>query len=173
MEPLSRAGAGVTGPGEKHLEPGSCGGSSQRTHRTSSPRRRGWSSSCHMEGRWRGPPGSSARCPGSTRPRRPRQWPCPRCPRPAHLLGYRWRSTRWTQWWRLPLGPTPSPKIKRVCGKDLGSKDTGSCKAVFIGFEFFNTVIQMTISNQRWLEKQYLCCDSIRLFATECLRNKS
>lgn len=82
------------------------------THRTSFPRRTGWFSSYRMEGRWRGPPGSSARYLGSKPPLRPRPWPCLRCPRPAHLLGFRWHSTRWKQWWRLPLGPTLSPNVK-------------------------------------------------------------
>lgn len=88
----------------------------QCTHHTSFPHLTGWFSSCHREGRWRGLPGSSARYPGSIRPRRPRRWSCPRCPRPAHPLGYRWHSNRWTQWWRLPLGPTPSPNIKGSVG---------------------------------------------------------
>ena len=100
----------------------------QHTHHTSSPRLTGWFSSGRREGRWRGPPGSSARCRGSTRPRRPRPGSCPRCPRPAHLLGYRWRSTRWTQWWRLPLGPTPSPNITGSL-EDLWKKG-GSCLIV-------------------------------------------
>lgn len=64
----------------------------------------------------RGPPGSSAQCLGTTHPRHPRPWSCLHCPRPAHLLGYRWRSTRWTQLWRLHLGPTLSPGIKGSVG---------------------------------------------------------
>lgn len=97
----------------------------QCTHRTSFPHLTGWFFSCRREGRWRGPPESSARYPGSTRPQRPRPGSCPHCPRPAHLLGYRWRSTRWTQWWRLTLGPTPSPNVKGSVG-DLWNEDT-SC----------------------------------------------
>lgn len=114
----------------------------QCTHHTSFPRLTGWFSSCRREGRWRGPPGSSARYLDSTRPRRPRPGSCPRCPRPAHLLGYRWRSTRWTQWWRLPLGPTPSPNIKGSVG-DLWKTDT-SCLAVFTE-HWFEQLEQMLI----------------------------
>lgn len=121
----------VTSADCKHL-----GSGIQCTHHTSSLHPTGWFSSCRREGRWRAPPGSSARCPGSTRPRRPRQWPCPRFPRPAHLLGYRWRSTRWTQWWRLPLGPTPSPKIKGSVGH-LWNRDASSCSAVFFSISYW------------------------------------
>lgn len=87
------------------------------THHTFSPHLTRWFSVCHREDRWQGPPGSSARYPEPTLPLHHHPGFCPHCPRPAHLLGYRWRSTRWTQWWRLPLGSTPSPNINGSVGE--------------------------------------------------------
>lgn len=122
----------------------------QCTHHTSFPHLTGWFSSCHREGRWRGPLGNFAQYPGSTRPRRPLPSSCLRFPRPAHLLGYRWHSTRWTQWWRLPLGPTPSPTIKGLedtKGNEMILLKMGSAIIKIIITQFFSTSVTIQIKS--------------------------